>query len=49
MVDLLLNSSHSEQNGRIFAGDIFKCISMDEKYYIFIQMSLKFIFPEGSN
>ena len=28
----------------ISTDDIFKCIFMNEKYYIFIQISLKFVF-----
>ena len=34
------------QNGRHFADDIFKCIFMNEKFCIFIRISLKFV-PKG--
>ena len=34
------------QNGRHFADDIFRCIFMNEKFYILIKISLKFI-PKG--
>ena len=39
-------SSPSRQNGRNFTGDIFKCIFMNEKFWILIQISLKFV-PKG--
>ena len=35
------------QNGRHFADDIFRCISVNEKFCIFINISLKFI-PKGA-
>ena len=37
----LINSSPSRQNGRCFAEDIFKCIFLNEKFYIVIPISLK--------
>ena len=37
------NSSSPQQNGRQFAEDIFKCISMNEKFGILIKISLKFV------
>ena len=30
----------------IFADDIFRCIFMNEKYYILIKISLKFVFKD---
>ena len=41
-----VNSSPPCQNGRYFAENIFKCIFMNEKFCISIQISLKFI-PRG--
>ena len=35
-----------KQNGRHFADDIFKCISLNENGWIPIKMSLKFV-PKG--
>ena len=43
---LFINSSPPRQNGRHFPGDIFKCIFMNEKFCILIQISLKFA-PKG--
>ena len=37
----LVNSSTPGQNGRQFADDIFKCVFMNEKFCILIQVSLK--------
>ena len=37
------DTSWSEQNGRRFVDDIFKCITLDESYYIFIQISLTLV------
>ena len=37
------NSSPTGQNGRHFPDDIFKCIFMNEKCFILIQISLKFV------
>ena len=34
------------QNGRHFADGIYRCISLNEKYYIVIEISLEFV-PEG--
>ena len=42
------NSSPSGQNGRHFTDDIFRCICMNEKFCISIQISLKFV-PKGPN
>ena len=41
-----VNSSPPGQNGRHFADDICKCIFMNEKFCILIQISLKFV-PKG--
>ena len=38
-----LNSSPPGQNGRLFADDIFRCIFLNEKSYILIKISLKFV------
>ena len=38
-----LHSSPPGQNGRHFADDVFKCIFMNEKFHISVQISLKFI------
>ena len=35
-----------EQNGRHFADDIFRCILVNEKFSILIEISLKFV-PKG--
>ena len=40
---LTLNSSPPEQNGHHFAGDIFKYIFVNEKFSIWINISLKFV------
>ena len=42
----ILNSSPPGQNGRLFAENIFRCIFMNEKFYILIKISLKFV-PKG--
>ena len=34
------------QNGRQFAGDMFRCIFVNKKFYILIKISLKFV-PKG--
>ena len=39
----VVNSSLPEQNGRHFAGYIFKCILINEKLCILIQSSLKIV------
>ena len=44
---LSVNSSPPGQNGRHFADDIFRCIFVNEKFYILIKISLKFV-PKGS-
>ena len=41
-----VNSSPPEQNGCHFADNVFKCISVNEKFCIAIQISLKFV-PKG--
>ena len=45
-VFVYINSSSPGQNGRHFANDIFKCIFVNEKCCILIQIWLKFV-PEG--
>ena len=42
----IINTSRPRQNGHHFADNIFKCISMNEKICILIQISLKFV-PRG--
>ena len=42
----LINSSPPGQNGCHFADNSLKCIFMNEKFYISIQISLKFV-PKG--
>ena len=44
---ILVNSSPSGQNGRHFADDSFKGTFMNEKVFISIRISLKFV-PKGS-
>ena len=41
-----LTHLRSRQNGRRFADDIFKCISLNENVWIPIEISLKFV-PQG--
>ena len=43
---LTLNSSPTGQNGCQFANNIFRCIFVNEKFCIFIKISLKFV-PKG--
>ena len=43
---LPLYSSPPEQNGHHFAEDIFRCIFVNENFYILIKVSLKFV-PKG--
>ena len=43
---VFLNSSYPGQNDRHFQDDIFICIFMNEKFYILIKISLKFV-PDG--
>ena len=38
-----LNSSAPKQNGRHFADDVFKCIFVNGKFGILIQISLNFV------
>ena len=45
---LNIHSSPPGQNGRHFADDIFRCIFVNEKFYISIKISLKFV-PKGPN
>ena len=40
---LRINSSPAGQNGRHFADDISRCIFLNEKFYVLIQISLKFV------
>ena len=42
----MLNSSPHAQNGRHFAYNRFRCISVNEKFCILIKISLKFV-PYG--
>ena len=44
--DLGINLSSPGQNERLFADDIFKCISVNEKVCILIKISLNFV-PKG--
>ena len=39
----MFNSTSPEQNGRLFADDTFRCISLKENFWIFIRTSLIFI------
>ena len=48
LVGIHLNSSPAGQIGQHFTGVIFKCISIEEKFFILIQISLKFV-PQGPN
>ena len=41
-----VNSSPPRKNGRHFADNIFKCIFMNEKFCILIEISMKFV-PKG--
>ena len=47
LMGLTLNTLRLRQNGHHFADNIFKCISMNEKFCILIRISLKFV-PKGS-
>ena len=38
-----VNSSPPGQNGRHFADDLFRCIFVNEKFFILIKISLKFV------
>ena len=44
----VFNILRPRQNGRHFADDIFKCISLNGHVYISIEISLEFV-PPGSN
>ena len=44
--DVIMNSSPPGQNGCHFTDDIFRCIFVNEKICIFIEISLKFV-PKG--
>ena len=50
-VGVFVNSSLPGQNGCHFADDIFRCICVNEKFHILIEMSLKFVpmGPIGNN
>ena len=39
----LINPSPPGQNGRHFADNIFRCIFMNEKFYVLIKISLRFV------
>ena len=41
-IRVFLTHLHPGQNGRHFADDIFRCIFVNEKFSIFIQILLKF-------
>ena len=43
-----INSSLPEQDGHLFADDIFRCIFDDEIFCILIKISLRFV-PKGTN
>ena len=43
---MVINTLRPRQNGRHFAGDIFKCIFLNENAWIQIKISLKFV-PQG--
>ena len=45
---ICIKSYLSGQNGRHFADDIFRCILVNEKFYILIRVLLKFL-PKGPN
>ena len=45
-LNLVMYQSFSEQNGRHFADNIFKCIFVNENVRIPIEVSLKFV-PKG--
>ena len=42
----IINSSPPGQNGRHFADNVFRCIFVNEKFFIMIKFSLKFV-PKG--
>ena len=39
----LFNTLGPRQNSRHFAGDIFKCISMNENFWILNKISLRYV------
>ena len=41
--DIWFINSPPEQNGRHFAGDIFRCIFVNAKFFILIKISLNFV------
>ena len=43
LIAMGLNSSPPEQNGPHFRDDIFRCIFVNENFYILIESSLKFV------
>ena len=43
---IYINSSPPGQDGRHFAGDIFRCNFVNEEFCILIKISLKFV-PKG--
>ena len=43
-----INSSPPGQNDRHFTDNIFRCIFVNEKFFILIKASLKFV-PKGPN
>ena len=45
LLSLLINSSPPPpgQNGRLFADDVFRCIFVNEKFFIWVKISLKFV------
>ena len=42
----MFNTMRSRENGRLFTDDVFKCIFVNEKCFISIKLSLKFV-PKG--
>ena len=46
MQEVNVNSSPPGENGHHFADDIFRCIFVNEKFYIVIKFALKFV-PKG--
>ena len=50
-INTCINSSPREQNGHHFPDDIFRCTTVNEKFYILIKILLKFVLksPFDSN
>ena len=48
LYNCVINSSPPGENGRHFAGDIFRCIFVNETFCILIKISLKFV-PKDPN